>query len=60
MKKKACTSCKMFVDEDSCPDCKSSQFSTIWKGRINILDVKKSVIAQKVGYEKEGEYAIKI
>ena len=60
MKKKACKKCKLFVEESSCPVCKSNQFSTNWKGRIIILDKDKSIIANNVGIKKEGEYAIKV
>ena len=35
-------------------------FSPSWNGRINILDPKKSLIAEKTHMEKEGEYAIKV
>ncbi len=60
MKKKVCRSCRVFYDEEICPQCKSSDVTTTWKGRIAILDAKKSEIAQKAGYTKEGEFAIKI
>ncbi len=60
MKKRACTSCKIFVDQELCPNCKTSSFSTIWKGRIFVVDPEKSKIAKKVGHNQTGEYAIKI
>ncbi|MBW2985149.1 DNA-directed RNA polymerase subunit E'' [Candidatus Woesearchaeota archaeon] len=60
MKKKACKKCKLFVEEASCPICKSNQFSTNWQGRIIILDTENSIIANKLGTKKEGEYAIKV
>lgn len=60
MKKKACRQCKIFVEENTCPICKGSQFSNTWQGRIYILDPKKSAIAKKIGLEAKGEYAIKI
>ncbi len=59
-KKKACKKCKLFVDGDVCPACKSKEFSTIWQGRVSILDVDKSFIAKKTGSEYIGEYAIKV
>ena len=60
-KKKACKQCKMFVVEnDLCPSCKGNRFSTTWLGRITITNVEKSEIAQKIGIEKAGEYAIKV
>ncbi len=60
MKKKVCKKCKMFVDGDNCPSCKSNQFTTSWQGRLNILDANKSIIAKKLGITIKGEYAIKV
>ena len=60
MKKKVCKKCKLFVEEYSCPICKTNQFSTNWQGRLIILDAEKSVIANKLNTKKEGEYAIKV
>lgn len=60
MKKKVCKRCKLFYDEGECPQCKVSAEATSWKGRLNILNIKKSEIAKKVGIETEGEYAIKV
>ena len=59
-KKKACKRCKMFIDGDECPNCKTSQFVTNWKGRIYIINAKQSGIAKKIGSEADGEYAIKV
>lgn len=59
-KKKACKSCKMFVEESECPVCKSTQFALNWKGRLTILNVKQSEIAKKIGVTQDGEYAIKV
>ena len=59
MKKKVCKKCRMFVEGDECPICKTSQFSTNWQGRISILDSTKSEIAKKIGITVKGEYAIK-
>ncbi len=59
MKKKVCKKCKMFVEGDECPNCKTSQFSTNWQGRLSILDANKSEIAKKIGITVKGEYAIK-
>ena len=60
MKKKVCKRCKMFVEGNECPVCKTSQFSTSWQGRLNIIDAEKSVIAGKIGIKSKGEYAIKV
>ncbi|MBW3013550.1 DNA-directed RNA polymerase, subunit E'' [Candidatus Woesearchaeota archaeon] len=60
MAKKVCKNCKMFVTGEVCPVCKKNQFTTTWRGRIIVLDPKKSEIAQKIGATAAGEYAIKI
>lgn len=60
MKKKACKKCKIFVEGDECPICKGTQFITNWKGRLYVVDAKKSEIAKKIGAEVKGEYAIKV
>ncbi len=58
--KKACRKCKIFFEGSDCPICKSSQPANSWQGRLNILDKEKSTIAQKIGIQREGEYAIKV
>ena len=59
-KKKACKKCRMLLSESECPVCKANISSTVWHGRLYILDPKNSIIAQKCGFENKGEYAIKI
>jgi DNA-directed RNA polymerase subunit E" len=60
-KKVVCRSCKAFFDEGaSCPICKKNSSTSSFQGKVQIIDVQKSIIAQKMGVEKEGEYAIKI
>ena len=60
MKKKVCKDCRIFVDGKECPVCKGQSFTTNWKGRIAILDPRKSDVAKRVGIKKKGEYAIKV
>lgn len=60
MKKKVCKGCKLFVEGNECPVCKGNQFSTNWQGRLTILDANKSLIANKIGINVKGEYAIKV
>jgi DNA-directed RNA polymerase subunit E" len=59
MKKKVCKKCRMFVDGNECPVCKSNQFSLNWQGRLFVVDANKSAIAKKIGINVKGEYAIK-
>jgi DNA-directed RNA polymerase subunit E" len=60
MRKQACKSCKFFVDGETCPVCKSTSLSTNWQGRIFFLEPEKSFIAQQMGVETKGEYALKV
>ena len=60
MSKKVCKKCKMMVEGNECPICKSNQFSTNFQGRVYILDANKSAIAKKIGNTVKGEYAIKV
>ena len=59
-KKKACKKCKLFVEGETCPQCKISSFTNNWQGRLYITDVQRSMIAEKVGMKMKGEYAIKV
>ncbi len=60
MSKKVCKKCKYFVKGDKCPICKGEDFETSWKGRIYIVDAKKSKIAEKIDTDVKGEYALRI
>lgn len=60
MKKKVCKRCKMLVEGSECPVCKTNQFSTNWQGRLYIIDSSKSLVAEKIGIQAKGEYAIKV
>jgi DNA-directed RNA polymerase subunit E" len=59
-KKKACKKCKLFVEGETCPQCKTSSFSNNWQGRLYITDPQRSMIAEKVGMKMKGEYTIKV
>lgn len=59
-KKKACRKCKLLVEGNECPACKSDGFSTSWQGRLFVNDANKSMIAEKIGVKVKGEYAIKV
>ena len=60
MKKKVCKKCKIFVEGNECPVCKTNQFSTNWQGRLFIIDANKSSIAKRIDAKVKGEYAIKV
>lgn len=59
MKKKVCKKCKIFAEENVCPVCKGNQLTNNWQGRVNILDINKSIISKKISAPINGEYAIK-
>ena len=60
MKRKTCRECKIFYDGPNCPICKGNGLATSWQGRVNVLDVDKSMIAKKIKVTVKGEYALKI
>ncbi len=59
-KEKVCKTCKLFVEGNVCPVCKGNQFTTVYQGKLNILDANKSFIANQIGIKEKGRYAIKI
>ena len=59
-KKKASRVTKLLVEGNEDPLTGSTDLTINWKGRIYVLDPKKSVIAEKMGFEAKGEYAIKV
>ena len=59
-KEKVCKTCKLFVEGNVCPICKGNQFTTVYQGKLNILDANKSFIANQIGIKEKGRYAIKI
>ncbi|MGM5482109.1 MAG: transcription elongation factor subunit Spt4 [Nanobdellota archaeon] len=59
-KKKVCKKCKMFIDGNQCPNCKGETFANNWMGKVLIIDPKRSIVAEKMGIETKGEFAIKI
>jgi DNA-directed RNA polymerase subunit E" len=57
---KACRECHMVTEQDSCPNCKSTDLSKDWLGYVVVMDVKRSIIAQKMGIKAPGRYALKV
>ena len=58
--KKACKKCSRITDLETCPTCKSNQFSQSWQGRIIINNPEHSRIAKELGVDVPGEYALKV
>ncbi len=50
----------MFVEEEVCPQCKTTSFTTSWQGRLFITNPEESMVAKQVGVTIKGEYAIKV
>jgi DNA-directed RNA polymerase subunit E" len=61
-RKKANKDSKLIVDAnvDRCPLTGSNNFTTIFQGRVCVLDPEKSQVAQRMEYKQRGEYAIKV
>lgn len=59
-KEKACKTCKLIYEGDSCPACGKKEFSDAFKGKIEIVDPEKSELANHLKITKKGLYAIKL
>ncbi|HLE96733.1 MAG TPA: transcription elongation factor subunit Spt4 [Candidatus Thermoplasmatota archaeon] len=57
---KACRDCHFISQADVCPQCKSTNLSKDIIGFVVIVDAKKSRIAQKMGIDAPGKYALKV
>ena len=60
MSKKVCKECKLFVDDAVCPQCHGSAFTSLFQGKISIIDPKHSEIAKRMSITYAGDYAIKV
>ncbi|MFT4310058.1 MAG: transcription elongation factor subunit Spt4 [Candidatus Woesearchaeota archaeon] len=65
MKKKACKICKAIVEShEQCPNknpnCSDSNLTTIFQGKILVMNPKESFAAQKLDIHHAGEYALKV
>lgn len=56
---KACKECSTITEEDVCPRC-GGQTSKDWQGYVVIVDHTKSEIAQKMGVNVNGRYALRV
>ncbi len=60
MAEKVCKNCNRIVeDSDECPVCRNNDLSTSWSGLVVIYDPDDSEIAEKMGIETPGKYAIR-
>jgi len=56
---RACSTCLYLSEEDSCPVC-GGETVRDWQGFVLILDHTKSKIAEKMGFNHNGKYALKV
>lgn len=59
-KEKACKNCKLIYEGNSCPSCGKKEASENFKGRVEIINSEKSIIARELKINKNGSYAIKL
>jgi len=59
-KKKACKDCRTITEANVCPECKSTDLTTTWKGKIVVMNPEQSEIAKTINIKKPGEYALKV
>jgi len=59
MLKKACPKCLMLIEGDKCPKCEAKA-SKLWQGYLIVLDYERSQIAEKMGINANGKYALKV
>lgn len=57
---KVCRLCHRVVEGEACVMCGSSNLSDDWAGYLVIIDPKHSLIAEKVGIDTPGRYALKV
>ncbi len=60
MSEKACPSCHLMSYGSLCPNCKSSRLSDDFSGLAIIFDPEDSAIANAMGIEKKGRYAVRV
>ena len=60
MIEKACRKCHMISVESICPNCKSTSLSDDWTGIFILIDAENSGIAEKMGANKPGKYAVRV
>ncbi len=58
--KRVCRQDRIFVEEGNCPICHNADYATTWQGRISIINAGKSFISRKIGFRREGDYALRI
>lgn len=57
---RACRECHFITTQDACPQCKSTNLSKDIIGFVHVVDFKQSIIAQKMGVDANGKWALKV
>lgn len=60
MNQKACRNCRILVEGDVCPLCKSTELTKTWEGSIMLVNPEGSEVAKEIGVTTPGVYALKI
>lgn len=60
MVEKVCKNCHRIVEGKTCPICKESSFSRDWSGYVVIIDPNNSRVAERLGVDKPGRYALRV
>jgi len=47
-------------EEEKCPNCGESNFTTFWRGYVVIVDPENSEIAKKLGTTRPGKFALRL
>lgn len=56
----ACRKCKFVTTGKVCPACKSSDLTPDWAGIALVVEPESSKIAQTLGVNRRGKYALKV
>lgn len=56
---KACKKCHTLTNKTTCPFC-NIPTSEHWQGYVIVIDTENSRIAQKMGIQMPGKYALKV
>ncbi len=59
-KEKACKNCKRIYEGDICPVCDRRETTDTFKGKVEIVNPEKSIMAKELKVHKKGLYAIKL
>ena len=60
MTEQACRECHRIVEGLTCPICGGPTLTKDWGGYVIIIDPKGSIIAQRLGVNLPGRYALKV